>query len=654
MAAVIKVLLAGLVSLLVLSSSAGAAKRVALVIGNSAYKHAGELANPKNDATDVAAALRNSGFQVLDAFDLDKPSFDRKIRDFVIALAGAEAGLFFYAGHGLQVAGKNYLVPIDAELTTSDALEFEMVQLDTIHRIMERQSNTNIIFLDACRNNPLARNLSRAMGTRSAEIGRGLAAVESGVGTLISFSTQPGNVALDGTGRNSPFAGALARRITSSSDDLSALLIDVRNDVRKETENKQVPWEHSALTGRFYFNAAPKTAASAAPSPPDPPASEVAQMWRLIENSEDPAVFEAFRRQFGKANPVYDQLAAGRIASLERARAQQQAAKQPAAPPAKAPANVAANVPAPAPRASSGAAWPTRPVTLVVPFAPGGPTDVAGRTIAQVLAELLGQPFVVENRPGGGGAVGTGLVAKAPADGGQFMIGNLGTHVLNQLVVANIGYDAATDFAPVGLIAEAPFLVAARNTLQASDLASLVLAAKKSKLKFASAGAGTASQLACLMLNNAAGITSDHVPYRGFTPGLTDLIAGKVDYICESASVLLPQIQAGSIRALAVLDARRLPSLPAVATVAEARVPRVEATSWIALFGPKGTPPDVVAKLNDALLAAMRKPDVRKRLEELGGPLVAPERATPAYLAQFVRSELQKWAAPAKASGAAQ
>jgi uncharacterized caspase-like protein len=127
------------------------------------------------------------------------------------------------------------------------------VQLDLVHRTMERQVPTNIIFLDACRNNPLARNLARAMGTRSTEIGRGLAPVESGVGTLISFSTQPGNIALDGKGRNSPFAGALAKRLASSSDDLSALLIDVRNDVRKETENKQIPWEHSALTARFYF-----------------------------------------------------------------------------------------------------------------------------------------------------------------------------------------------------------------------------------------------------------------------------------------------------------------------------------------------------------------------------------------------------------------
>jgi len=221
-----------------LVEQASAQKRVALVIGNSGYQHTSQLENPKNDATDMVAALKQVGFQVIDGFDLEKTSFERKVRDFSVALRGAEVGLFFYAGHGLQVAGNNYLVPIDAKAETADALDWEMVRLDLVHRTMERATTTNIIFLDACRNNPLARNLARAMGTRSTEIGRGLAAVESGVGTLISFSTQPGNVALDGSGRNSPFAGALVKRINTSGDDLSAMLIDVRNDVRKANQPK--------------------------------------------------------------------------------------------------------------------------------------------------------------------------------------------------------------------------------------------------------------------------------------------------------------------------------------------------------------------------------------------------------------------------------
>lgn len=247
-------------------SAAQADRRVALVIGNSTYAYAPKLENPKNDAADISAALGLLGFQVIEGVDLNKVEFERKIRAFSDKLTDADVGVFFYAGHGLQVEGQNYLVPVDAQLSTPSALDFEMVRLDLVHRTMERSAKTNIIFLDACRDNPLARNLARAMGTRSIAIGRGLAAVESGLGTLISFSTQPGNVALDGAGRNSPFAGAILKHIIGTNDDLSALLIAVRNDVIAETNGKQVPWEHSALTGKFYFNAALAPATQATPS----------------------------------------------------------------------------------------------------------------------------------------------------------------------------------------------------------------------------------------------------------------------------------------------------------------------------------------------------------------------------------------------------
>ena len=302
--------------IVLLAPSIANAKRVALVIGNSTYLHAGTLANPKNDATDIAAALKKLGFEAIAAFDLDKTSFDRKVREFAAALSGSEAGVFFYAGHGLQVAGRNYLMPVDAKLIAAEAVDFETVPLDVVHRIMERQANTNILFLDACRNNPLARNLARAMGTRSTEIGRGLAPVESGVGTLISFSTQPGNVALDGSGRNSPFASALIGRLIMSTDDLSAILIDVRNDVRKATENKQVPWEHSSLTGRFYFRTAP---AIAAPAPPAPTLrlSEAAEAWSAAKDTTNVSVLEDFVARY--KDTFYAGLARARIEELKRA-----------------------------------------------------------------------------------------------------------------------------------------------------------------------------------------------------------------------------------------------------------------------------------------------------------------------------------------------
>jgi uncharacterized caspase-like protein len=245
-----------LVLMMVFSVAAQAEKRVALVVGNSAYKHAGTLSNPKNDADDMAAALKALDIEVIKGLDLDKAGLEREVRKFSAALSGADVGIFFYAGHGLQVNGNNYLVPVDAELSSADALEFEMVRLDLVQRIMEGNAKTNILFLDACRNNPLVRNLARALGTRSASIGRGLAAAESGVGTLISFSTQPGNVALDGTGRNSPYTGPLVKRIGRPGDDVLTVLTDVRNEVLAATADKQVPWENHALRARYYFNQA--------------------------------------------------------------------------------------------------------------------------------------------------------------------------------------------------------------------------------------------------------------------------------------------------------------------------------------------------------------------------------------------------------------
>jgi len=263
-------------------------KRVALIIGNSNYKSAARMENPANDAADVAAALRQLGFHVLEANDLDKAGMDRIVRSFAAALSGAKVGLFFYAGHGLQVSGQNYLVPIDALLENDTALDFEMVRLDLVHRVMERLVKTNVIILDACRDNPLARNLARSLGTRSTQIGHGLALVESGEGTLISFSTQPGNVALDGEGRNSPFASALLKHMGTPGDDLSTILINVRTDVMNATGRKQVPWEHSALTSRFYFSE---------PKADEEQVRELA-LWNSVKDSTDLAVVGSYLRRY--------------------------------------------------------------------------------------------------------------------------------------------------------------------------------------------------------------------------------------------------------------------------------------------------------------------------------------------------------------------
>jgi Caspase domain/Domain of unknown function (DUF4189)/Putative peptidoglycan binding domain len=273
---------------------ARAEKRVALVVGNSSYTSTMPLRTPANDAADVAGALDRLGFDVIRGIDLDYAGMRERVKLFSERLVGADVGLFYYGGHGIQVSGKNYLVPVDAKLNAASDLDFVAMDLDLVLRNMERETPTNIVFLDACRDNPLVANLAKSMGTRSTAITRGLARVESGVGTLIAFATQPGNVALDGTGRNSPFAAALLKVIERPGVPISDVMISVRRDVLRETENRQVPWDHSSLTGQFYFAApTPAPAATAPTADPVQPNLELA-FWDSIKNEKNPRLFEAY------------------------------------------------------------------------------------------------------------------------------------------------------------------------------------------------------------------------------------------------------------------------------------------------------------------------------------------------------------------------
>jgi hypothetical protein len=272
-----------------LAQPASAQKRVALIIGNAAYAHAGQLANPTNDAADMAASLKAVGIEVILGLDLDRRGFETNLRAFSRALADADVGILYYAGHGLQVGLRNYLVPTDARLQSERDLEFEAVALDFVMRQMEidREGKTNIVFLDACRDNPLARNLARAMGTRSVGVGRGLAEVQAGVGTFIAYATKPGEVAQDGEGRNSPFTAALAKAVKAPGKSLTAVMVDVRKEVLATTRNRQVPWDHSALTGEFYFDLASAAAMLPKTAPPAPPGETEAMQQRIRQLEEE-------------------------------------------------------------------------------------------------------------------------------------------------------------------------------------------------------------------------------------------------------------------------------------------------------------------------------------------------------------------------------
>jgi len=297
--------------------------------------------------------------------------------------------------------------------------------------------------------------------------------------------------------------------------------------------------------------------------------------------------------------------------------------------------------------------WPTRPMTMVVPYAAGGSADGVGRVVAAALSQVLGQQVVVENVGGAGGMIGVQRVAKAPPDGYQFVFGTIGTHAQSQTLYRKPLYNPATDFAPVGLITEQPTLLVARKDLPASNLQEFIAYTKanQGKMQYGSAGAGTGVHLACVLLNAAIGVNVTHVPYRGGGPAMQDLIAGRLDYQCPVNTLAIPQIEGKTIRAIATLTRERSPSLPSVASAHEQGLADFDAAVWYALFLPKGAPAAIVQKLNGAVVAFMNDPVVRARLTEIGADPVAAERRSPDYLQRFVESEVKRWAGPIKASG---
>jgi tripartite-type tricarboxylate transporter receptor subunit TctC len=300
---------------------------------------------------------------------------------------------------------------------------------------------------------------------------------------------------------------------------------------------------------------------------------------------------------------------------------------------------------------AGAAQFPDHPLTMVVPFAAGGPTDVLGRVIAGRMSEVLGQNVVVENVGGAAGMTGSARVAFAVPDGYQFVLGTLGTHAQGQTLYKHPPYDATTDFTPVILIAEVPLVLETRKDLPVSNFRDFVAYAKAHLMLFGSAGSGSATHLGCVLLNNTIGVKAAHIPYPGTGPALRDLESGRIDYLCDVITTAKPPIESGAVKGIAILDAKRSPALPNLRTAAEAGAPNFVADTWNAIFLPKNSPTPIVKTLHDAALAAMHTPTVRERLNGLGAEIVPDAEATPQYLGNFVKSEIARWAAPIKASG---
>jgi tripartite-type tricarboxylate transporter receptor subunit TctC len=297
--------------------------------------------------------------------------------------------------------------------------------------------------------------------------------------------------------------------------------------------------------------------------------------------------------------------------------------------------------------------WPNRPITLVVPFSPGGGVDASARLQALAMSEILGQTIVVENVGAAAGTVGTGRVAKAAPDGYTMLIGNSGTQVYSQWLYKKRPYDSLTDFEPIGLVTESPRVLVARKGLPVKNLQELIayIKANQDKVQYSSAGVGSGTHLPCALFNYSLGVKVTHVPYRGEGPALQDVIADRIDYMCTTVQSGAAQSKQGAVKGIAVMSSHRNPADPDIPTTGEQGVPGVEATVWNGFFFPKGTPKPIVEKTHKAIESILAKPEIRQKIEQMGLEILPPEQRTPEYLAKFLKEDIERWGKVIKAAG---
>ncbi len=289
--------------------------------------------------------------------------------------------------------------------------------------------------------------------------------------------------------------------------------------------------------------------------------------------------------------------------------------------------------------------YPTKPITMVVPFAAGGPTDIIARIVAEPMSRTLGRQIVIENVAGAGGTTGITRASVAAPDGYTIMMGHMGTHGAAPALYLKLKYDPARDFAPVGLAAETPIIIVASKTHPANDLKEFIAWARAEgdKANHAHAGVGSVSHSTGILLDSILGTRPTLIPYTGTGPALNDMMSGQVDYMTDQIVNLVSQINAGTIKAFAIATRVRSAALPGLPTTREAGLDNYEVSAWNAIFAPKGTPPEIVAVLNDALVKALDDPDARKRLDELGAVVPDATGRTPAALQKLVESEVARW-----------
>jgi tripartite-type tricarboxylate transporter receptor subunit TctC/uncharacterized caspase-like protein len=581
------------------------AKRVALVIGNASYK-VGPLQNPVNDATAVAEAFGRLGFdKVMLKRDLTLEGFRAALLEMSRESAGAELGVIYFAGHGTEVNRRNFLIPVDANLARAGDLDLEAIALETVLNQLAGVLKLKLVILDACRNNlfPLA-------GAQRS-VSRGLTRIEPEDNTLVAYAAKDGTIADDGAGRrHSPFTEALLNHIAKPGLEIRQLFGYVRDEVMVTTNRQQQPYLYGTLGGPGFYLQPSDTPAASAPAPTvHPQLNDAERAWAAAKDSTSVAVMEAFRRQYGAANAFYDQLAEARIEELKK----QQIAVAAPQPSSASPLFAQPSSPSPALTRPSVQGYPTRQIALVVPFAPGDPTDVAARLVGEQMGRTLGQRIQIENIASRD--IGAGRVATSEPDGYSILIHSSALAAAPSLRTG-LQFDPRTAFEPVGLVGYSPMVLMSKKDVKARNLKELMewMRVNAGRISVVHTGVGSISHACSLLIEQVIGQKFILIPFRGSGRSLDELASGGVDVMCDVSGVAESRIIEGKVKGYAVLDASRLSAIKDVPTSTEGGVPNLQLALYNGLYAPRGTPREIVNTLNAALQRALADKELVNRL----------------------------------------
>ena len=605
------------------------AKRLALVMGNDNYTHVSKLEKAGNDADAMARELRNAGFSVQLQKNLNYRSMVKTVEAFANGITGGDEVIIFFAGHGVQLRTGSYLLPTDIEASSESEIEKTAYALDDLtQKISDAKPAFTLMLVDACRNNPI-KSKGRSVGGS-----RGLSAVEPPKGQMIVYSASKGQEALDRLSDNdgnpnSVFTREFIAKMKQPGIRIEDLMRDVQDAVEslaQTVSHEQRPAIYNEARGNFYFYGSTKVQiVNEKPAARDPDE----EAWAMAQRLNSAKSYAAYVEGFPKGKFI----SAARMAlsALTEVREVKEVVKQNV--PTPTPAPVVVTPPPVRPvivpqepvinRNAYNAAgdYPSRPIRLVVPFAPGGSADAVARLLAPKMSALLGQAVIVDNKPGAGGAIGMTTLASMAPDGYALGIANSSTMSMTPVMGSlNIDYNPTKDFTLISHMVGMPGVIAVHPSFPARDFAGFMAALKQvnGKYAYASSGVGSVGHMQMELFAQQTGTNFVHVPYRGSAPAITEVIAGQVPVICDSLASLLPHIQAGKLNPIAVIAPRRLTQLPNIPTLSEVGVAGANRMPFTGIVAPKGLPQHVSTALSAVIAESLKDPEVRKRLEDTG------------------------------------